>query len=116
MSECEYDKDNLIKDIRLGLKAREFLASDLGVFLHQRSKDEVQEAFGEMENVDPHDFKKIESIQFRIKVAKSFQRWMSDALMNGDAAFGVYEALEAAEAGNEYGALSPEEQEEQEQS
>ena len=75
---------------RLSESVLDFLRSDVGRYLHGRAKLELEEAKDQLLDCNPFSFwgrRKMRKIQMRAEVARSFMRYVSDAITDGEIAY-----------------------------
>lgn len=78
--------EQIIARVKLGFRAEDFVASDLGQYLEHRAMLEVESARAELEVADPEDAKTIRALQQKIAVAKQWRQWIEDAVADGEQA------------------------------
>ena len=73
--------------IELGIKATEFLNSDIGRYIIRRAGKQVDDAVEELKIVNPMDLKRIQELQFEIQVAEAGLKWIAEIEMEARAYF-----------------------------
>lgn len=76
----------VVEDAVLGAQVRQFMESDIGVYLMQRADDYAQEAIDRLTRVDPEDPKTIRVLQNQIAVADLIASWLKEATAVGQQA------------------------------
>lgn len=74
----------------LGVKAREFLESELGRYLHGRAQKEIEQAQVDALECNVWSWwgrRKLLKLQNNARVARSFLRWIVEAIQDGEVAF-----------------------------
>jgi len=92
--EFQDDKEReLFGEAVLAEDVRDFLRTHpVGQYLHHRAKLEIQQAEADALQVDPDSWplfrgrNKLREIRQRAAVARAFINWLSEAILNGDAA------------------------------
>lgn len=79
------DRRARLRVVALGIDAEQFLRSDLGRHLVERSEEERTDALEALKDADPEDAKAIRKLQNRIAVLDTWQQWIADAITNGQA-------------------------------
>lgn len=69
--------------IELGVKAEEFMTSDIGRYLMNRASREASGALLKLSSVDPDDSKTIRDLQTKIKRCDDLERWLDEAIQVG---------------------------------
>jgi len=74
---------------QLGVRVRDFLESDVGRYLHGRAKAEIEQAQVEALECSTSWFgrRKLLKLQHKAGVARSFMRWIVEAIQDGEVAF-----------------------------
>lgn len=81
-----FDQKSLSDAARLGYLLREFQDSPVGVFLYKKAMENIKAGLYELKDVDPHDSKKIQEVQNKIKVADNFQQWIEEGIFEAEQA------------------------------
>jgi len=79
-------EEPLVETAILGKMAEDFIGSDIGQYVLARASMEAQEANEALKKVFPLRWKRIMELQNRIYRAESIQRWLMDAVSDGEAA------------------------------
>jgi hypothetical protein len=82
-TEGQIDRKELIRTIDLGYQVEQFIKSDLGKYLLDRSDAEQKEALNKLGEVDPFDHKAISALQLDLRVAAGIQTWLADLVIEG---------------------------------
>jgi len=75
---------------QLGQQVLDFLASNVGRYLHGRAKNELEQAQVDALECNPDSFfgrRKLKKIRHRADVARSFMTWCADAIQDGEVAY-----------------------------
>ena len=77
--------DKIIEEntILLGDEVDQFFNSDLGKYVIERAKKEVDENTEEWKICDPYDGKEVNRLQTNIRIAEQALIWLAEALANG---------------------------------
>jgi len=85
------DKEReLFARAQLGVKAREFLETDLGRYLHGRAQKEVEQAQVDALECNAWSWwgrRKLLKLQHKAGIARSFLRWIVEAIQDGEFAY-----------------------------
>lgn len=79
----------LLKEYRLGQQAREFLNSEVGVYLRQRARQDYEDAKQKLLACSPDTWwgrRKIRRFQRDAAIAESVTRYLADVITNGELA------------------------------
>lgn len=76
--------------IALGHQAELFFNTELGQYIEEMARLEVEEASDKLAEVDPFDAKEIQRLQNIIARFVSFKQWMYNAIAEGNAAYHEY--------------------------
>lgn len=77
--------------IKLGEECRSFKNSSIGIYLLNRANDEAGKSLVLLKDVNPDDTKKIRQLQSDIKRFDEFEKWLDEAIFEGDQAYSNYE-------------------------
>jgi hypothetical protein len=87
-------KELLLRRAAFGKQVEQFMNTDIGKYLMHRATEEVIEAFAEFKKCDAREGKAIEKVQNKIYRAESFKSWLTDAVLDGVAAYNILEDRE----------------------
>lgn len=74
----------------LGVKAREFLESDVGKYLQGRAQQDIEQAQVDALECSPWTWlgrRKLLKLQHKAGIAKSFLKWIVEAIQDGEVAY-----------------------------
>lgn len=74
----------------LGQEVQDFLASNVGRYLHGRARVDVEQAQVDALACDPDSFwgrKKLKKLRQKADIAKNFMRYCADAIQDGEIAY-----------------------------
>ena len=77
------ENDELYQRAHFGKEVELFWSSRVGGYLQDRARECYTAAIRELKTVDPHDTKKIMSLQNDIWKAEEFEKWLSEAVLDG---------------------------------
>lgn len=75
---------------QLGVKIRDFIESDVGRYLQGRAQQEIEQAQVDALDCNPRTWwgrRKLLKLQDKAGVARSFLRWIVEAIQDGEVAF-----------------------------
>lgn len=78
--DAEFSNDNEVRKVMLGMEAQALKSSNIGVYLLDRAKVEIEQALEELIDADPEDVKLQRDIRQRIQVAGQFEQWLDEAI------------------------------------
>lgn len=76
-----------VMNVKLGLDAESFVKSDLGQYLLERAATESLSSLEQLKDIDPSDTDKIRKIQAICKRMDDLQRWITEAINEGNNAY-----------------------------
>jgi len=83
--------DPVVRTATFGRQVEDFLGSDIGKYLVGRAEQEADEAMEKLKCVAPWRRTRIRDLQAQIWRAESFQRWLGNAIVEGQQALGMLE-------------------------
>lgn len=84
-------EEHLMREAAFGINVANFLESPLGTYLIKRAEEDILTAQAALVEADPHNWQEIQRQQNIIRVAESIQRWLADAVAQGDQARRILE-------------------------
>lgn len=69
--------------VGFGAQTEQFLKSDIGRYLLERSKEQVDAAVEELKRVDPEEAKKIRELQNTIARNEGVEQWLGEIIQAG---------------------------------
>src|SRR5262245_47938803 len=86
MADANFDPETHVKlaEVKLGLEVEDFVRSPVGRYLLGRAAIEVKAATEVLKKADPEDAKAVRAAQNRIALMESFEKWLEDAIGNGN--------------------------------
>lgn len=84
--------DELIASAEIGDQARKFLESDLGKCVLGMARQQIEEAWLDLENVDPTQTEKIRALQNKAQLGRQFEQWLKELLQEGENAMNIYQS------------------------
>lgn len=92
------DNPELYEVASFGKYVSDFWDSELGQYLLQRALEDYNMALEEFQGCDPTDFKKIATIQVKMRQASNFRDWLSLPIAEGAKALRIIEGHDNEEA------------------
>lgn len=77
------DRDELLERAAFGQNVQSFWDSDVGSYLRNRAREVYTTALEGLKSVDPMDYKKVATLQAEVFKGESFERWLSEAILDG---------------------------------
>lgn len=77
------DEEILESQVRFGDETLAFLKSNVGQYLLDRSKEEVDRALEELKTADPFDNKEIQRLQNIIQRNEGVENWLGEIIQAG---------------------------------
>lgn len=78
-----FETDALFETAIFGKQVENFLTSEIGTYLLNKTKDEEQSATHQLAKVSPWRRRRIQQLQNQIWRAQQFQIWLADAIADG---------------------------------
>ena len=83
--------DDPVETAVFGKQVEDFLSGEIGRFLVSNAEREVDAAVEALKRCDPIDANRIRDLQAIIWRGENFQRWLAEAIMNGQQALSLLE-------------------------
>ena len=77
------DEQQLEDVVQFGERVQQFLRSDIGQYLLDRSKAEIDDALQRLKDVEPQNSNEIRQLQSIVKRNESVEQWLGEALQAG---------------------------------
>ena len=86
--------DPLIFEAELGEEARDFVKSQLGIFIIEQCKQDRQIALEKLADVDPEDLSATRNAINEVKLAERFEQKLVQIIQQGDSALAAWKQQE----------------------
>ena len=90
-------REELLREVSIGLQAETFLGSDVGKYLVSRAEGERDAALDELKTVNPNDPEAIMELQAKVWRAESVQTWIAELIQAGWNAEGLIGQMDSTD-------------------
>jgi hypothetical protein len=78
------ENDPLVRSAVFGAQVQHFLDGEIGQYLLSKVHQEREEALEQLSTVSPWRRRKITSLQNKVWVCDHFEKWLADAIIDGE--------------------------------
>lgn len=90
-------KLELLERIAFGQQVELFWSSRIGGYLQSRARSMYTAAIQDLKAVDPTDAKSVMRLQNQVWLAEEFERWLTEAMMDGMKSLEILEGVDTDE-------------------